>query len=350
MPRRPKNMKPAVVPKKAELAAKISKVSDPDSAPTHDLKDRIAEGVMLVASGSLGDKGVAPNDYLPRGAWYPFTTPGLSMLMLEISQPTLAHLCAAHGGIELLEKCLAAGVPVGVKDSDGNTPLHIAAMCNQLKVVSFLLQPHLKCAINAQNNSGFTPLYHACAAKNGEVVARLLEAGVNPSIPDRIRGSQAIHVAATVGCTSIVLQLLEAGVLATATDTFGRMPRFLTQDRETSILLLAQYVNERATGSGELVCNHLWAAVRGSYLKEIDICVEAGAVVNTPLGAPPLHELIKAKGAAPASFIVCAKRLLAAGADPHFVVDEKSSLDQVIPLPTASYLLPVLLAAGVRFY
>ncbi len=73
----------------------------------------------------------------------------------------MSHLCG-NGMIEMLE--LLEDIPqieYNLPDSEGNTPLHLAAQAGHVDVVSFLLNKIRTIVIDPVNNFGFSPLMKA---------------------------------------------------------------------------------------------------------------------------------------------------------------------------------------------
>ena len=73
-----------------------------------------------------------------------------------------------------------------------NTPLHIAAVYGQLKVVELLLQKGA--TVDARNGGGYTPLHFAAMNKHREAAELLLANGADPSARD-YGGGVPLHLA-----------------------------------------------------------------------------------------------------------------------------------------------------------
>ncbi|MFP6751965.1 MAG: ankyrin repeat domain-containing protein, partial [Pirellulaceae bacterium] len=89
---------------------------------------------------------------------------------------------AAAGDLELLQANLKVGndinamVPAGLPGA-GGTPLHIAAMSNQVEVIEFLLGKGADVNIKAGDENGSTPLQWAAVFGKYEAVKALVEIG-----------------------------------------------------------------------------------------------------------------------------------------------------------------------------
>ena len=96
---------------------------------------------------------------------------------------------------------ISFGVHLNIKDSKGNTPLHIA-IDNRwgIKIVSILIRA--KAELNEQNNYGDTPLHIATTAQSDEIVRALIKAGVNPNIQNG-DGQTPLHIALDIAFISM---------------------------------------------------------------------------------------------------------------------------------------------------
>jgi ankyrin repeat protein len=88
---------------------------------------------------------------------------------------------------------LNKGADPEIKDRDGNTPLHDAALMGDSTAVLFLIDKNAK--VNATNNNGETPLVLAVHRKDIALVRQLVEAGADPRIQDTIAGKSALDYA-----------------------------------------------------------------------------------------------------------------------------------------------------------
>jgi len=88
---------------------------------------------------------------------------------------------------------LNKGADPEVKDRDGNTPLHDAALMGDQTAMTFLIGMNAK--VNATNNNGETPLILAVHRKDIALVRQLVDAGADPRIQDTIAGKSALDYA-----------------------------------------------------------------------------------------------------------------------------------------------------------
>jgi len=84
---------------------------------------------------------------------------------------------------------LGKGANPNIRDSDGNTPLHAAALLGFTEGAELLIGR--KAQVNLTNNSGETPLIIAVQQRNLPIVRLLLTNGADPKIADRIAGKSA---------------------------------------------------------------------------------------------------------------------------------------------------------------
>ncbi|XP_064488791.1 ankycorbin-like isoform X2 [Ornithodoros turicata] len=100
-------------------------------------------------------------------------------------------------------------VDVNARDSEGRTPLHIAAASGHRGVVQLLLQA--KSQLDTQDREGKTPLIKAVECQH-EVLARmLLDEGASPNLADN-NGDTALHVALSSRHPDIAALLLQYSV------------------------------------------------------------------------------------------------------------------------------------------
>jgi ankyrin repeat protein len=121
----------------------------------------------------------------------------------SVLQWTMLHQSKA--GVELL---LAAGADAAHVDEAGDTVMHYAAKANDSEYLDILLAHRVEVDIpNAQ--SGATPMMAALMGNRDVQFRKLLLAGANPNAADRF-GNTALHVAAKIGQSERVLDLLKA--------------------------------------------------------------------------------------------------------------------------------------------
>jgi len=101
---------------------------------------------------------------------------------------------------------------IATEDSEGNSPLHVAAGCGHLAMVKELLQKGAE--VKAKKTYGGTPMHACCQA-----------------IADATSPEQ------TVRLHEVVVALLNAGALLEDTDEKGRMaPMLLNKEQQIALL------------------------------------------------------------------------------------------------------------------
>ena len=130
------------------------------------------------------------------------------------------HQSAARGDTEVLRTELTSNPKsVSRKDSEGFTPLHVAASSGQLEAVELLLESGAD--VNARGLRGETPLLLAAGAGQAQIVEALLKAGADSNIATK-EGRTPLHRASMEGSLDSVKARLKAGADPKAQDGQGR--------------------------------------------------------------------------------------------------------------------------------
>jgi ankyrin repeat protein len=121
---------------------------------------------------------------------------------------TVLHKAVLCQQLEVAHVLIDKGADVNMKDSNGNTALHVVAKEGIIGAVKFLVEK--ESSISAANGNGDTPLH--VAAKNGklEAVKYLMKNGADISILNKA-GKTALHVAACGDNLDMVKYLYENG-------------------------------------------------------------------------------------------------------------------------------------------
>jgi hypothetical protein len=106
-------------------------------------------------------------------------------------------------------------------DSDGITPLHVAAAMNRLSAAALLISAGAD--INARTSAGFTPLHWAASKNAGETAKLLINSGANVNAT-ATTGITPLHWAANKNATNIVMMLIAAGADVEARTENGFTP------------------------------------------------------------------------------------------------------------------------------
>ena len=173
---------------------------------------------------------------------------------------SLLQMAVAAGNADAVRALLDAGADPDRQGPDGSSALHVAAFGDDPALLQLLLERGGDA--NLRNGvTGETPLVRAILGGGREQVRLLLAAGADPGLADD-NGATPLHAAGAVNAGAIVLELLEAGAPAHATNSAGEtFQPYYFQMREGLL-------NERARGERE--------AVR-AWLRAHDVPLEAGS-------------------------------------------------------------------------
>ncbi|MDE0166732.1 MAG: ankyrin repeat domain-containing protein [Bryobacterales bacterium] len=229
-------------------------------------------------------------------------------------EQTPLHRAALFGSSEVSERLIEAGADPNARDSNGDTPLHLALSDltnekSQLPVINRLLEggadPDL-----ADRQLGRTPLNLAAVYGKLETADRLLEAGAHTHCPDK-DGYSALHVASRCSA-ALTERLLKAGASPHTHSHSGRTPLHeaasFSSTRSVERLLEAGADPNSRDRHGQTPL-HLAASAQST--ETVERLIEAGADPNAKneIGWTPLHS------AAVANDMQTIDHLLKAGAD-----------------------------------
>jgi uncharacterized protein len=105
-------------------------------------------------------------------------------------------------------------------DTDGWSPLHLAAHYGHAEIVKLLLHNNAAVDLRSANQLANTALHAALAGRRGEVVRILLDAGADVNAKQH-GGWTALHAAAANGDRGLVELLLARGANTTAANDAG---------------------------------------------------------------------------------------------------------------------------------
>jgi ankyrin repeat protein/beta-lactamase regulating signal transducer with metallopeptidase domain len=180
---------------------------------------------------------------------------------------------------------------ISSKDSNGETPLHIATLMDRRAVAELLLAN--KADINAANKKGATPLIVAVIEGYKDIVELLLANKANLNGGIRVSGSP-LHEAARSGLADIVELLLAKGADIHARDLRGRTPlHWASEYRQYEIakMLLAHKADVNAGDDREgLTLLHEAAKNGRKDTAEFLLTNKANVNARAKYGATPLHE------------------------------------------------------------
>lgn len=210
------------------------------------------------------------------------------------------HCVAQKGDTEAVEWLLRAGRvdPMAPRQSDGATPLWLAARAGHTEIIKLLLAHKHRgegiCKVlNLRDNQGRSPVYIAADSGHVEAIRALLEADAAPDRADR-EGVTALYSAAARGEWQSVSLLLEWS--ADANKRCGRWGEsaLFAAAAGRSLASVAALVGAKA--DVHMRCSRgktaLHSAAASGHAGLTDILLSAGAQVDSPdlNGATPTFE------------------------------------------------------------
>ena len=125
---------------------------------------------------------------------------------------------------EVIRALAAAGANMEARDSEGITPIHMAAMLCYDENLRVLIE--LGANIEARDKKGRTPLMYAAIERYSDPMEVLLAAGANVYARDHHGRTPLLH-AANDGYDELVKMLLQAGARMDDRDAYGNTPFIL---------------------------------------------------------------------------------------------------------------------------
>ena len=132
--------------------------------------------------------------------------PGLQPARADNATTTIFDLARA-GDAMGVEKALASGTDVNVRDTLGQTPIVVAALAGQDEVAQ-VLRKH-GADVMARTDKGMTPLHAAAFSGDLETVKLLLAGGAAINDQDNFAHITALHAAAEENHTAVVEALIK---------------------------------------------------------------------------------------------------------------------------------------------
>ena len=259
---------------------------------------------------------------------------GQTPLLLILEQPWMAY--NSQQVSNRIAALLKAGARVDAKDSQGRTPIHLAAKLTTPAALSLLVQ-HATNFDSILDSEGRTALHYAVTTANGGYqptigtnAAVLLARGANPNIPDK-HGLTPLHLAITNRSDqrlTITKLLLDHHADPNARDSLGRTPLhalaksmrdgdYFFRPSETIEALIKAGANPTLLDSDGQTILHLWCdqgRVHSGNVDQIlrDFVVHHPDLVNltNAAGETPLHYALRSQD------FIASQSLMQHGADP----------------------------------
>ena len=185
---------------------------------------------------------------------------------------TPLHLAALNGQKETTEILIAEGADVNTGDKI--TPLHYAAQYGEMEIVELLISKGAD--VNAKGDAGDTPLDWAIQLKRTEISDLLRKHGGKSGAED------SVHVAAAVGNIEAVKKHLAAGADVNAKNEDGGTPLLRAAwggHKEIAELLIANGADVNVK-SGRTATTPLHLAAYKGHKEVVELVIAKGADVN----------------------------------------------------------------------
>ena len=206
----------------------------------------------------------------------------------DMGQSPLLNLALVKGedSIPTVRLLLARGADVNRVDTDGYTPLHLAAKSGSRELCQLLLDSGADA--NPRDKQGATPLH---MVKTGSLSQVLLDGGADFNAVDE-DGNTPVHLAARWDYRNVVQSLLERGADAKPRNKQGATPLHLAGGRWRSYLvpvLLDGGADLNAANEDGDTPLHLAAMKEDQDVVQLLLAKGADANTRNKRGATPLH-------------------------------------------------------------
>ncbi|XP_018571754.1 ankyrin repeat and SOCS box protein 14-like [Anoplophora glabripennis] len=149
--------------------------------------------------------------------------------------------------LEKVKQLIESGKSVNINDNNGNTPLHIAVIKNNLEILEYLLSRD-DLVVNVRNFKGETPLYYAVRMGRLQSATKLIQAGANVNLPN-YEDVTPLHV--SVSYPEVAHLLILYGAKIDAVDYSSDTPLHdATAERALNTVCMLLYYNADANSLG----------------------------------------------------------------------------------------------------
>jgi ankyrin repeat protein len=266
-----------------KMRAELSQTSAASSAPADEETQEI-QRIQTMIQNSPDLINAMSNGSMPLGS-------AAAHGWLKVAAYLLDHGADVKGGYgaaifsatkagnrAMVELLLSRGANVNAnqQDTEGNTPLHMAAMNGFQAVTEALLANQAD--VNAQTRSGNTPLLLAAERNNSKILSLLLEHGadVNAQSND---GRTALSIAAYRGQVENGKLLLAAGANPNTMNQDGRTPLSFAADGKSPDMVKGLLAAKADPNAGKLDAP-LLCAIHNNDAVSAELLLQAGASPN----------------------------------------------------------------------
>ncbi|KAJ8673226.1 hypothetical protein QAD02_004488 [Eretmocerus hayati] len=128
---------------------------------------------------------------------------------------TALHFAVQFQCLETVELLLSAGANITLQEKTSLTPLHLAHMCRNEKIIDMILVIHERVFVNPTNSRGLSHFHIACTRNNTKIFEHFLKLGVNlddsvPPKPIWYQQHTVLDLAVHYECTDVVKLILES--------------------------------------------------------------------------------------------------------------------------------------------
>lgn len=201
---------------------------------------------------------------------------------------TALHFVALHGSIELATLLLDAGAGIAIGAGESHmTPLHLAAVRGDVAMIQFLLDHGAQ--VDTETTARATPFY--TAAEHGHLEAAKLFASIDAQWKTH---KSPIHVVAANGFADVLAFLLESGVDIELPDDHGLTPLCVAAVRDqvetvNALIAAGANVNAKTAEADGYSCLHYCAELGRVEIMAILIAHGADIHARTAMGHSPFN-------------------------------------------------------------
>ena len=202
---------------------------------------------------------------------------------------TPIHFAAIEGYADIVKALIDAGADINAKDDTGKTPIYFASKNGYADVVKVLIDA--KADVNAKDNDGGAPIYFAAKEGYDDIVKALIHAGADVNVKDNT-DQTPMHFAVKKGDVDLVMALINAKADVNAKDNTGGTPIYFAVKKGDADIVKA-LIHARAAvnvknNTGE---SPMHLAVKKGNVAIVKALIDAGADVNAKdnTGGTPMH-------------------------------------------------------------